>query len=203
MSAADAAGPAISRMTDAEATGHLIAETFHVDAITAWLVPRQEDRLPLQRRFFTMYAAHAMEHGDVYGIHEAGELAGVAVWFTAPFPEIPGERAEIDAFTGENAGRYHTLGELLEKHHPREPHHYLNFIALERGRTGRGLGTMLLEEHHRRLDAEGVPAYLEASSEASRRLYLRHGYVDMPELIQLPGGPVMYPMWREPRPPAE
>ncbi|WP_220504525.1 GNAT family N-acetyltransferase [Microbispora sp. H13382] len=189
----------IIRMTDADAAGGLIADTFHIDEITRWLIPRAEDRLPMQRRFFTLWAGHALEHGDVYGIRESGELAGVAVWFAAPFPEIPGEQEAIASFAGDNAERYGVLGQLLDKLHPREPHHYLAFIALERGRTGRGLGSVLLEEHHRRLDAEGIPAYLEASSEASRRLYLRHGYTDMPELLRIPGGPVMYPMWREPR----
>ena len=194
------AGAVITRMTDADAAGGLIADTFHTDEISRWLITREEDRLPTQRRFFIMWARHALEHGDVYGIHESGELAGVAVWFTAPFPEIPGEQEAIASFAGENAERYGVLGQLMEKLHPQEPHHYLAFIALERGRTGRGLGSLLLEENHRRLDAEGIPAYLEASSEASRRLYLRHGYVDMPELLRLPEGPVMYPMWRAPQP---
>ncbi|GAB3135898.1 GNAT family N-acetyltransferase [Microbispora hainanensis] len=193
----------ITRMTDAAAAGGLIAETFHTDEITRWLIPQAEDRLPIQRRFFTMWSAHALEHGDVYGIHESGELAGVAVWFAAPFPEIPGEQEAIASFAGDNAERYRLFGEVTEKIHPQDPHHYLAFLALERARIGRGLGTRLLQEHHRRLDAEGIPAYLEASSEASRRLYLRHGYADMPELVRLPGGPVMYPMWREPRSPAQ
>ncbi|GAA0388623.1 GNAT family N-acetyltransferase [Microbispora corallina] len=189
----------ITYMTDAAVAGGIIADTFGTDEITAWLVPAVEDRLPMQRRFFTLQVTHALEHGTVYGIHESGELSGVAVWFTAPFPEVPGLEEAIASFAGENAERYGILGELMDKLHPHEPHHYLAFIALVRGRTGRGLGTLLLEEHHRKLDAEGIPAYLEASSEASRRLYLRHGYVDMPELVRLPGGPVMYPMWREPR----
>ncbi|MEU8271734.1 GNAT family N-acetyltransferase [Sphaerisporangium sp. NPDC049002] len=190
----------ITRLTAADAAGEIIADTFSLDEITSWLIPPVEDRLPIQRRFFTMHTAHALDHGTVYGIHESGELSGVAVWFTAPFPEIPGQEEEIASFAGEHAGRFGVLGEQMDKLHPHEPHHYLAFIALVRGRTGRGLGSLLLEEHHRRLDAQGMPAYLEASSEASRRLYLRHGYVDMPELLRLPDGPVMYPMWRAPSP---
>ncbi|MEO3811973.1 GNAT family N-acetyltransferase [Sphaerisporangium sp. B11E5] len=188
----------IIRMEDPAVAGEIIADTFSVDEISRWLIPPEADRLPIQRRFFTMYATHALDHGDVYGITEAGELSGVAVWFAAPFPAIPGEDEAIATFAGEHAERYATLGREMEKLHPHEPHHYLAFIALVRGRTGRGLGSLLLEEHHRRLDDHGIPAYLEASSEASRRLYLRHGYVDMPERLQLPAGPVMYPMWRAP-----
>ncbi|WP_084517959.1 GNAT family N-acetyltransferase [Microtetraspora niveoalba] len=188
----------ITRMTDADAAGELIAETFSRDEITRWLIPPERDRLPIQRRFFTMHTAHALDHGHIYGVRESGELAGVAVWFSAPYPEIPGQEERIASFAGEHAERYDLFGALMDELRPQKPHHYLAFIALLEGRTGRGLGSLLLEEHHRRLDTEGTPAYLEASSEASRRLYLRHGYVDMPELLRLPDGPVMYPMWREP-----
>jgi GNAT superfamily N-acetyltransferase len=190
----------ITRVTDAAVAAEIVADTFSTDAITSWLIPPVRERLPIQRQFFTMQVAHALDHGVVYGIHEAGELSGVAVWFAAPYPEITGERERIASFAAEHAERFAVIGELMGKLHPREPHHYLAFITLVRGRTGRGLGTLLLEEHHRRIDALGMPAYLEASSEASRRLYLRHGYVDMPELLQIPDGPVMYPMWRAPLP---
>ena len=50
------------------------------------------------------------------------------------------------------------------------------------------------------LDHEGIPAYLEAATKRTRRLYARHGYRLCPGApIQLPGdGPLMWPMWREP-----
>jgi hypothetical protein len=43
-----------------------------------------------------------------------------------------------------------------------------------------------------------TPAYLEATSEINKRLYLRHGFETIGE-IRLPSGPSMWPMWREPR----
>ena len=49
-----------------------------------------------------------------------------------------------------------------------------------------------------RCDDEGIPAYLEASTERSRALYLRHGFEVLNE-IRMPGdGPPMWRMWREP-----
>ena len=53
---------------------------------------------------------------------------------------------------------------------------------------------------HCELDERGEPAYLEASGERSRDLYLRHGYQPRGAPYHLPGGPAMWPMWREPRP---
>ena len=56
----------------------------------------------------------------------------------------------------------------------------------------------MLAHHHAALDQEVVPAYLEAADLRNRDLYLRHGYVDHGPPIQLPDGPRMYPMWRQP-----
>jgi hypothetical protein len=50
---------------------------------------------------------------------------------------------------------------------------------------------------HARLDADGIPAYLEATSEQNRALYRRHGYADMsPPTIAVDGDTVLYRMWR-------
>jgi hypothetical protein len=62
-----------------------------------------------------------------------------------------------------------------------------------------GTGTALLRACHHHLDYDlGAAAYLEASSLRARRLYLRHGYTGHGPPIHLPGGPPMWPMWREP-----
>jgi hypothetical protein len=42
-----------------------------------------------------------------------------------------------------------------------------------------------------------MPAYLEASSPQNRKLYERHGYETMGELI-VSDSPALYPMWRLP-----
>jgi predicted N-acetyltransferase YhbS len=80
------------------------------------------------------------------------------------------------------------------------PHHYLAFLGVAPELQGHGIGSGLLNHHHARLDAQGLPAYLEASTERSRDLYLRHGYTltgDAP-LVLPDNGPPIWPMWREP-----
>jgi hypothetical protein len=49
-----------------------------------------------------------------------------------------------------------------------------------------------------RADHEGMPAYLEASTECSRALYLRHEFVVLNEMRLPGGGPPLWRMWREP-----
>ncbi len=65
---------------------------------------------------------------------------------------------------------------------------------------GEGLGAALVRHVLDRCDREGLPAYLEASSERSAKLYERLGYTFTDRTLDLPDGPRMYPMWREPRP---
>jgi len=51
---------------------------------------------------------------------------------------------------------------------------------------GQGLGSKLLRRITEYADSQGLPCYLEASSPGSRRLYLRHGFVDVEEFPDLP-----------------
>jgi Acetyltransferase (GNAT) family len=63
-----------------------------------------------------------------------------------------------------------------------------------------GLGTALLTACHRDLGRDGTAAYLEASSPRTRDLHQRHGYAMRPgSAFRLPEGPLLWPMWREPR----
>jgi hypothetical protein len=49
-----------------------------------------------------------------------------------------------------------------------------------------------------RCDAEHVPAYLETGTERNVSFYERHGF-KVRDMIDLPRGPRMWLMWREPR----
>jgi GNAT superfamily N-acetyltransferase len=86
----------------------------------------------------------------------------------------------------------------MQKHHPPRPHWYLYYLATERGHQGTGIGTALMRQVLQQCDQQRLPAYLEATSERNRALYLRHGFEDRHRL-DLPGGPPVYPMWREPQ----
>jgi hypothetical protein len=45
----------------------------------------------------------------------------------------------------------------------------------------------------------GARAYLDATSQRNRRLYERHGF-QAEEPFAPPGGPPLWPMWRQPAP---
>ncbi|MER6915139.1 GNAT family N-acetyltransferase [Streptomyces sp. NPDC000594] len=96
--------------------------------------------------------------------------------------------------------RVELMGLLTELIHPRRPHLYLWMIGVHPAHRGQGRGTALMRPVLDRCDREGTPVYLEASSARSRELYRGLGFAVREPLLRLPyGGPVMWPMWRDPR----
>ena len=88
----------------------------------------------------------------------------------------------------------------MEFAHPREPPHwYLAVLGTDPTAQGQGLGSAALAPVLRRCDEDGVGAYLESSKESNISFYSRHGFRVTRE-IQLPRGPKMWAMWRDPRP---
>jgi ribosomal protein S18 acetylase RimI-like enzyme len=89
--------------------------------------------------------------------------------------------------------------ERMEARHPQDPPHwYLVILGTEQAAQGRGLGSALLDQVLARIDADGMPAYLESSNERNLALYGRHGF-EVTSEVAIPGGPRIWPMWREPR----
>jgi ribosomal protein S18 acetylase RimI-like enzyme len=112
----------------------------------------------------------------------------------------PDTSAELDrafAVVFRDFPRTLELFELLDVHHPQDPHYYLQFIGVRPERRGTGIGSALLRAMLDRCDLEGAAAYLEAD-EWSKLLYEKHGFEATAE-IRLPKGPSFFPMWRAPR----
>ncbi|MFV2100747.1 GNAT family N-acetyltransferase [Micromonospora sp. LOL_024] len=174
-----------------------IAESFLVLDATRWLVPDEAERENALAGNFEIIVDHAIRHGHVFGTEDR---AGVAVWLPSvgePLPPPLDYDARLAAACGEWTPRFVHLDELFAANHPHSDHHHLALLAVRPDRQGRGVGTALLRHHHAWLDANGVAAYLEASSESSRDLYARHGYL-VAEPFRLPDGTPFWPMWREP-----
>jgi GNAT superfamily N-acetyltransferase len=196
-------GPGVVRAgpADTGALSHLIAAAFHTLAPSRWLIADPAARRRIFPGYFHLIVAHAMTTGL---IHTTPSRDAVAVWLPAgpdtPGPE-PGYGQRLAAATAPWTGRFAVFDQALDDHHPVSvPHEHLAILAVAPGGQGQGTGTALLDARHRDLDRDGMPAYLEASSPRARDLYQRHGYTLCPDApFCLPGGPPLWPMWREPR----
>lgn len=128
------------------------------------------------------------------------DCSGVALWLAPtvePDEEAMGailEEAVPEGRRDEVFAQAAQMGEF----HPTQPHWYLPLVGVDLPKVGRGYGSCLLRHALERVDQEGLPAYLEATSPLNRALYARHGFEDM-GVIQVGGSPPLWPMLREPQ----
>ena len=89
------------------------------------------------------------------------------------------------------------LGQI-ERVHPRAPHWYLAVIGTDPPEQGKGVGAALLDPILERCDREATGAYLESSKPENVPWYERFGFTVTGQ-IDLPDGPPLWSMWRDPR----
>jgi ribosomal protein S18 acetylase RimI-like enzyme len=182
---------------DIDHVADLIADSFEHIGVIHFLVPDPGRRRSVTRDWYRLYVEHAIGGAGQVVITEDGTAA--AVWF-----DRTGEASEPEAYekrladlAGEHLGQFQQLDRLMDANHPTDPHWYLLFLAVRPDRWSQGLGSALMTHTHAQLDAERIPAYLEATSEQNRRLYRRHGYTDMnPPTIEVADRANLYRMWR-------
>jgi GNAT superfamily N-acetyltransferase len=195
------AGQAVVRagQADIPVLSQVIADAFSDLAPSQWLIENPAARRQIFPGYFGLLIEHAMASGLVC---TTPGRDSAALWIPAGAdgPQPPGDYAgRLAAVTRPWTSRFLAFDAALEKNHPAGiPHHYLAILAVRPGRQRQGTGTALLRAHHATLDRDGVPAYLEASDPGTRTLYLACGYADHGPPVQLPGGPLMYPMARKP-----
>ena len=185
--------------SDIDALNEVIALAFHGLAPSQWLIEDPAERTRVFPGYFRLYVTDAMTRGLVYTTEDR---TAAALWLPggpAAGPEPADYDEHLSAATGPHIERFRLFDAILAKHHPTAfAHDHLAILAVHPRLQGQGIGSALLWTHHEQLaarDPAGV-AYLEASDAGTRELYLKHGYRDHGEPIELPDGPSMYPMVR-------
>jgi GNAT superfamily N-acetyltransferase len=202
---------------DIEVLSQVIADAFFPLAPCQWLIPDETARRAILPGYFRMHVEHAMADGL---IHTTPARDAAALWLPLgpQLPQPPEGYDELLAqITGPWAERFVAFDAELDDHHlTGTAHEHLAILAVRPSRQGQGTGTALLDARHAVLDQQGTTAYLEASDERTRAIYLSHAYADYGAPIQLPPSPFlhgdpgapgqpadrvhMYPMLRSPKP---
>jgi len=176
-----------------------LADALANDPIFQWLFPSQRRRDTRMRRLFATELVHyvfptgrVLTTDDFLGANV--ELPPGGWKMTMP---LSGALGLVRVF-GMRLPRASRTQVFFERNHLQEPHYYIRTLGVATRFQGRGLGTALLRPTLDRCDREGVPAYLEASTERSAALYERLGFVHLGELRIPDGGPPFWPMRRPP-----
>jgi GNAT superfamily N-acetyltransferase len=181
----------------------VLTAAFHDDPLMSWAFPDADVR---PRRLAAMWRFMGGEGYVPFGastvVPGAAATADAAALWLAPGQDLDegfwASRGHDFAVALEyDLDRLSSLSDLMAAHHPSEPHWYLMAIGVSPDRQGGRLGSALLAHTLATADASGAPAYLEATSVRSRGLYERVGFVATGEFAA-PGGPPVWPMWREP-----
>jgi GNAT superfamily N-acetyltransferase len=192
--------PGLRRATaeDVHRLKAVLAEAFFEDPIIGWLMPEDTKRRARLRRFFAIELRHlALPRGRVW---TTSDLTGAAL-STAPGAwRVPPRVTLLEGSAfGIHLSRAARLGAAMERRHVRERHYYVRDVGVHPDMQGKGLGSSLLRPTLERCDQEGLPAYLEASSERNAALYERLGF-QLTDELRVGSSPPLRLMLRAPRP---
>ena len=194
--------PDVRRATRADIDGvaAALARAFHNVPVMHWFFPEERDRPRRIERVFRMRVAALLKQDEIY---TTDDHAGGAVWAQPDRWEVPPLEglafvARLLPMVRTRIGLLARGWGMIDRMHPKEPHWYLAILGTEPDTQGHGIGSALMHPVLDDCDRNGVAAYLESSKETNLAFYGRHGFRVTGEL-RLPDGPVIWPMWREPR----
>jgi ribosomal protein S18 acetylase RimI-like enzyme len=189
---------------DVEPMSAQLARAFFDDPVIGHIFRNEGRRLAGLRAFFsTQMKADYLPFG---GCYTNDGHTGSAIWAPPGKPYLTGLRGiatllPVLPFVVTHMKTTLQLLTLIEKEHPKEPHWYLATLGTEPAQQGRGVGSSLMRPALAQCDHEGYGAYLESSKETNVPFYRRHGF-EVRRVLDLPGGgPKLWTMWRNPRPP--
>jgi GNAT superfamily N-acetyltransferase len=182
--------------------GAVLGRAFVEDPVWAWLVRgrRREQRLVSG---FTALAASAQRRPGAR-LLTTRERTAAALWLPpGGWRERPSDflRSAPGLLGCVRGGvlRGLRMQAVMERHHPREPHWYLEALGALPQARGTGVGGRLLQPVLDACDEARLPACLESSNPRNWSFYERHGFVRGTPLPVPAGCPVLMPMQRAPR----
>jgi GNAT superfamily N-acetyltransferase len=197
-------GPAVRLMgaDDVSEVATSLAAAFDDDPVWEYLVPASANRAARLATVFSTLIRR--QHLRLASSYTDLERAGGALWDPPGHWRMTSSQLLLGSpgfLRGFGANVFTSARTLstVERVHPKSPpHYYLAVLGTRPDRQGKGIGSAMLHPVLAKCDAEGVAAYLESSKESNLAFYARHGFTVTGE-IQLPKGPTIWPMWRDPQ----
>jgi GNAT superfamily N-acetyltransferase len=188
---------------DVQSMARSLASAFYDDSVWKWFMPNDATRAQRLERMFASFTRNVyLRHGS--DCYTTDTYEGAALW-AGPGHEHMSAGDVLRVLPGWTKAigwrelfRVQRGVDSFEKVHPHERHYYLPFVGVAPESQGRGLGTALMAPVLEKCDRERIPAYLEATSVASRRCYERVGFHTRSEERVAGDGPPFFAMWRAP-----
>lgn len=187
---------------DVPRLAEILSAAFERDPFMVWVLPAPETRPRRIRIIFEQLVLSRLgvDRDCFVTLH------GAAVWAPPDAWRATGTRQLHDlAVLGWAAGRHASRAvggsAALERRHPVEPAHwYLEALGVTPEHQGQGVGSRLMRPMLMTCDEDRIPAYLETTTARNVTFYQRLGF-EVREEFDLPRGPHIWTMWRDPTPP--
>lgn len=203
-----AEAPVLADITTVAGAADDLAAAFVDDPIFDWFMRDDARRTSARQRFFRVLTRDsALIDGQIERPSTGG---AAAIWVPSenlgPMPlarELRSLPMLLNATGLARFGRLAKLRDAMDANHPMDrAHDYLWFLGVNPSAQGAGVGSRLLASRTARLDARQRPGFLETATPKNVPLYQRFGFEIIKEYRPAPDGPLIWGMWREPRPPA-
>jgi GNAT superfamily N-acetyltransferase len=188
---------------DVSGMAECLAHAFADDPVMQWLFGDEPPRpVKYLRPFFAHEGKRHLAHDTVYtvdGHTGAAYWDPPGHWKTSTLGMLPLAPTMIGGIGRRLVKALRTLDRMEKAHARHSDHYYLAVLGTHPDQRGKGTGAALMAPVLERCDADGLGAYLESSKETNVPYYRRYGFEVVGD-ITFPGGPTIWPMWRDPRP---
>jgi GNAT superfamily N-acetyltransferase len=180
-----------------------LTAAFVDDPLMGWIFEDPSTRPEVLARWWGWMLEHRPGHARVLG---TPDHRSAALWY-GPDPIDDDAQRDFPALLVDLLGEAVAFAKLrglsvIPGAHPHhERHWYLAAVGTRPAAQSQGSGARVLAPVLAEADAQGIGAYLESSNARNVPFYERLGFVATGS-IEIPGGPVLTPMWRVPRPPS-
>jgi GNAT superfamily N-acetyltransferase len=197
--------PVLLEAFELDRAGALLARSFHDDPLLVHVLPDSDDRARRTPAYFTTLLRLTHAVGEVYRL--APGFEAVAAWHRSSTPhEMPEHTTtgfdDLPAQLGEEAfAQVLTAVRFIERFHEEAAqrlHWFLQFIGVEPGQQGRGLGTALLQPLLVKADSEGLECYLWTLLKRNLAFYSKHDFAVVVEEIEPSSGLRFWGLLRSP-----
>ena len=182
---------------DFPAIAAMLGRAFAEDPVLTYLFPDAVTRAVRLRRFFAVILRSERDP-TLTTLVEGGAAAAIwrppGGWQTPPLTMLRLAPALIATFATA-LPRALRMQALMEAHHPKAPHWYLEFVGCDPARQGKGFGGAAIRAGLARADASGLPCALETATESNLALYRAMGFEVAEEFSAAPGL-TFWGMWR-------
>jgi ribosomal protein S18 acetylase RimI-like enzyme len=188
-------------VADVDGLARTLARAFLDDPLDAYIFPDREQRVRGFEPLFRAMVRGSLRDTEHTQVFTTDGCTGIAMWKTPGHWKMPMRFAlplaptMLRRFGLRTSARALRVMNTIEKHHPAEPHWYLDGLGTDPDYQRSGVGSSLLAPTLERCDTQGMPAYTECVDE-NVPYYRRHRFEVMGQHDF--GSLTLWFMWRDP-----